>query len=61
VIRNLLSLLVPELTAMGHRQLEGHRPLCQQIQAASLISKGLPTGPQGQIDAPPHYEVHHNC
>ena len=50
-----------ELTAMGHHQLKGHRPLHRQIQAASLISKGLPTGPQGQIDAPPRYEVHHSC
>ena len=46
---------------MGHHQLKGHRPLHRQIQAASLILKGLPTGPQGQIDAPPRYEVHHSC
>jgi hypothetical protein len=50
-----------ELTATGHHQQEGHHPLDQHMQAASLISKGLPTGLQGQIDTPPHYGVHHSC
>uniref|UniRef100_J3MGU9 Uncharacterized protein n=1 Tax=Oryza brachyantha TaxID=4533 RepID=J3MGU9_ORYBR len=31
----------------GHRQRGGHHPLGRRIQAASLISKGFPTGPQG--------------
>jgi hypothetical protein len=46
---------------MGHHQREGRRPLDQQIQAASLISEGHPTGLQGRIAAPPRYDVHRSC
>jgi hypothetical protein len=61
--RNVTRILsgISELTAMGHHQREGRRPLDQQIQAASLISEGHPTGLQGRIAAPPRYEVHHSC
>jgi hypothetical protein len=50
--------MVRELTAKGRHRQEGHHPPGRRIQAASLISWGLPTGPQGQIDALTLYVVH---
>jgi hypothetical protein len=47
-----------ELTAKGRRPREGRPPHGRRIQAASLISKGLPTGPQGQIGALVPYGAH---
>lgn len=49
------------LTAMDHHQGEEHHSPCQQIQAASLISKDPPIGLQGQTYEPAHYAAHGNC
>jgi hypothetical protein len=47
-------------TAKGHHQQEGRPPRGRRIQAASLISKGLPIGHQGQIGALVPYGAHDN-
>jgi hypothetical protein len=49
------------LTAKGRRPREGRPPHGRRIQAASLISMGLPTGPQGQIGAPVPYGARDSC
>ena len=49
------------LTPRGRLQGEAHRSPCQQIQAASLISKGPPTGLQGQTFEQAPCATHGSC
>lgn len=46
---------------MGRLQGEAHRSPCQRIQAASLISEGLPTTPQSQTSDPAPHATHGSC
>lgn len=50
-----------KLTARDHRQGEEHHSPGQQIQAASLISGGPPTGLQGQTCEQAHSATHGSC
>lgn len=50
-----------KLTARGHRQGEECHSPGQQIQAASLISEGPPTGLQGQTCEQAHSATHGSC
>lgn len=50
-----------KLTARGHRQGEERHSPGQQIQAASLISQGPPTGLQGQTNEQAHCATLGSC
>lgn len=50
-----------KLTAMGHHRGEEYHSPGPQIQAASLISKDLPIGLQGQTYAQVHHAVLGSC